>query len=109
MSARTLLDKLWDAHEILRRDDGVSLLWFDRHFVHEGSHHAFAKLAARGAIKYMDENGVTLPELDQLQVDAEVERPALAQLEALHETEEDIKVTWKWRPLTAKANSARGA
>jgi hypothetical protein len=30
-------------------------------------------------------------------------------LEALHETEEDIKVTWKWRPLTAKANSARGA
>lgn len=44
----TLLDKLWDAHEILRRDDGTSLLWVDRHWVHEGSHHAFAKLAARG-------------------------------------------------------------
>ncbi len=48
MTARTLLDKLWDAHEILRRADGMSLLWVDRHLVHEGSHHGFAKLAARG-------------------------------------------------------------
>lgn len=47
MSA-SLLDKLWSAHEVLKRDDGVSLLWVDRHFVHEGSHHAFAKLTARG-------------------------------------------------------------
>ena len=45
---RTLLDKLWQAHEIVRRDDGASLLWVDRHLVHEGSHHAFAKIAARG-------------------------------------------------------------
>ena len=44
---RTLLDKLWDAHEILRRDDGASLLWVDRHFVHEGSHHAFAKIGQK--------------------------------------------------------------
>ncbi|WP_137701587.1 3-isopropylmalate dehydratase large subunit [Marimonas lutisalis] len=48
MSARTLLDKLWDGHEILRRDDGASLLWVDRHLVHEGSHHAFAKIGERG-------------------------------------------------------------
>jgi len=45
---RTLLDKLWDAHEILLRADGTSLLWVDRHLVHEGSHHAFARLKARG-------------------------------------------------------------
>jgi 3-isopropylmalate/(R)-2-methylmalate dehydratase large subunit len=44
----TLLDKLWDAHEILQREDGTSLLWVDRHLVHEGSHHAFAKLAEKG-------------------------------------------------------------
>lgn len=44
----TLLDKLWQTHEIMRRDDGLSLLWVDRHLVHEGSHHAFAKLAQRG-------------------------------------------------------------
>ena len=34
------MDKLWSAHEIVRRDDGASLLWVDRHYVHEGSFHA---------------------------------------------------------------------
>ena len=48
MTPRTLLDKLWDAHEIARREDGASLLWVDRHLVHEGSHHAFAAIAKRG-------------------------------------------------------------
>lgn len=44
----TLLDKLWASHEILRREDGASLMWVDRHLVHEGSHHGFANLKARG-------------------------------------------------------------
>jgi len=49
MSApRTLLDRLWEMHEIHRRDDGASLLWVDRHLVHEGSHHGFRKIAERG-------------------------------------------------------------
>ncbi|MDG1168953.1 MAG: 3-isopropylmalate dehydratase large subunit [Sulfitobacter sp.] len=47
--ALTLLDRLWATHEILLREDGTSLLWVDRHLVHEGSHHAFAKLKDRGA------------------------------------------------------------
>jgi 3-isopropylmalate/(R)-2-methylmalate dehydratase large subunit len=46
---QTLIDKLWAAHEIVRRDDGEALLWVDRHYVHEGSFHAFGKLAERGA------------------------------------------------------------
>jgi 3-isopropylmalate/(R)-2-methylmalate dehydratase large subunit len=45
---QTIIDKLWAAHEILCRDDGESLLWVDRHYVHEGSFHAFARLAERG-------------------------------------------------------------
>lgn len=45
---RTLFDKLWDAHAIVTREDGETLLWVDRHFIHEGSHHAFAKIAGRG-------------------------------------------------------------
>ena len=45
---KTLLDKLWQSHEILQREDGASLLWVDRHLVHEGSHHAFARINARG-------------------------------------------------------------
>ena len=46
--SRTLFDKLWDAHAVLTREDGATLLWVDRHYVHEGSHHAFRALAARG-------------------------------------------------------------
>jgi 3-isopropylmalate/(R)-2-methylmalate dehydratase large subunit len=42
-----LLDKLWQQHEIVRRDDGESLLWVDRHFVHEGSFHAFDQMRGR--------------------------------------------------------------
>jgi 3-isopropylmalate/(R)-2-methylmalate dehydratase large subunit len=49
MSApRTLFDKLWDAHVIATRADGEALLWVDRHFLHEGSHHAFRQLEAKG-------------------------------------------------------------
>ncbi|PRY60188.1 3-isopropylmalate/(R)-2-methylmalate dehydratase large subunit [Vreelandella songnenensis] len=43
----TLFDKVWRAHEIHRGESGQSLLWIDRHFVHEGSFHAFNKLAER--------------------------------------------------------------
>ena len=46
---RTLFGKVWDAHEVVTREDGQALLWIDRHFVHEGSHHAFGKLRASGA------------------------------------------------------------
>ncbi|HUN11534.1 MAG TPA: 3-isopropylmalate dehydratase large subunit [Rhabdaerophilum sp.] len=46
---RTLFDKLWDSHVIVTREDGEALLWVDRHFVHEGSHHAFRALGARNA------------------------------------------------------------
>ena len=35
-------------HEIVQRD-GEVLLWVDRHYVHEGSFHAFSRLAERGA------------------------------------------------------------
>ena len=45
---RTLFDKVWDSHVIATREDGETLLWVDRHFVHEGSHHAFRQVDARG-------------------------------------------------------------
>lgn len=46
--ARTLFDKLWDSHVIARRDDGACLVWVDRHYVQEGSFHAFDKVRQRG-------------------------------------------------------------
>jgi 3-isopropylmalate/(R)-2-methylmalate dehydratase large subunit len=48
MTPRTLFDKLWDSHVVATREDGEALLWVDRHFVHEGSHHAFRQLDAKG-------------------------------------------------------------
>jgi 3-isopropylmalate/(R)-2-methylmalate dehydratase large subunit len=33
--ARTLYDKLWDAHLVDQDDDGICLLYIDRHLVHE--------------------------------------------------------------------------
>ena len=45
----TLFDKVFDAHVVVRREDGQCLLWIDRHFLHEGSFHAFNKLKERGA------------------------------------------------------------
>ena len=52
----TLFDKLWRTHEVITREDGATLLWVDRHFVHEGSFHAFDQLTALGA-------GVARPDL----------------------------------------------
>jgi 3-isopropylmalate/(R)-2-methylmalate dehydratase large subunit len=45
----TLVDKIWNAHVVLAREDGRTLIAIDRHFVHEGSHHGFAQVRARGA------------------------------------------------------------
>jgi len=35
MSGKTLYDKLWQMHEVTRRDDGSSLIYIDRHILHE--------------------------------------------------------------------------
>ncbi len=35
MAGKTLYDKLWEMHEVSRRDDGSSLLYIDRHILHE--------------------------------------------------------------------------
>mgnify|MGYP001593720059 CR=1 FL=1 len=50
MAGKTLYDKLWDAHVVRHNDDGTSLLYIDRHLVHEvTSPQAFEglRLAAR--------------------------------------------------------------
>ena len=35
MSPKTLYDKIWDDHFVTNRDDGSSLIYIDRHLVHE--------------------------------------------------------------------------
>ena len=49
MSApRTMFEKIWDRHVIVKRGENEALLHVDRNFVHEGSFHAFGALAAAG-------------------------------------------------------------
>jgi len=46
---RTLYEKIWDAHVVETRDDGTSLIYIDRHLVHEvTSPQAFEALRAAG-------------------------------------------------------------
>ncbi len=48
-TARTLYEKIWDAHVVSRRDDGTSLIYIDRHLVHEvTSPQAFEALRMAG-------------------------------------------------------------
>src|SRR5258708_31521408 len=48
MTQLTLFDKIWAQHEILKAENGNSLLWIDRHYIHEGSFQGFDKVEARG-------------------------------------------------------------
>jgi len=45
----TLFDKLWSAHQIVQRENGDTLLWVDRLYLHEGSFHAFEQLKQRSS------------------------------------------------------------
>lgn len=45
---QTLVDKLWSSHTITQREDDAALLWVDRHYIHEGSFHAFSQMKACG-------------------------------------------------------------
>ncbi|UAY54980.1 3-isopropylmalate dehydratase large subunit [Arachidicoccus terrestris] len=49
MSKKTLFDKIWDTHEVKKIQDGPSVLYIDRHFIHEvTSPQAFKGLEKRG-------------------------------------------------------------
>jgi 3-isopropylmalate/(R)-2-methylmalate dehydratase large subunit len=44
---RTLLDKIWERHAVVEREDGRTLLYVDRHLIHDGSRRAFEVLGER--------------------------------------------------------------
>lgn len=43
----SLFEKIWHKHLIVERESGPSLLYIDRHIIHEGSFHAFSALRDR--------------------------------------------------------------
>ena len=49
MAGRTVYDKIWDAHAVAERDDGMTMLYIDRHLLHEvTSPQAFEGLGLAG-------------------------------------------------------------
>ncbi|GHG14624.1 3-isopropylmalate dehydratase large subunit [Paracoccus aerius] len=62
-SARTLYDKIWDAHVVDRQDDGTCLLYIDRHLVHEvTSPQAFEGLRMTGRTVRAPERTIAVPD-----------------------------------------------
>ena len=39
---RTLFEKIWERHVVHQREDGHTLLYVDRHLIHDGSRRAFS-------------------------------------------------------------------
>ena len=49
MAGRTVYDKIWDAHVVADRDDGMTIIYIDRHLLHEvTSPQAFEGLSLAG-------------------------------------------------------------
>ena len=90
---RTLYEKIWDAHVVETRDDGTSLIFIDRHLVHEvTSPQAFEALRLAGrtvrrpdlTLAVPDHNLPTTPRIDAAGNRIPIADPqSAAQLEAL--------------------------
>ncbi len=63
MAAKTLFDKIWDSHVISQIEGGPSVLYIDKHFVHEvTSPQAFEGLRNRGLDVFTKEDTVATPD-----------------------------------------------
>jgi len=61
--ARTLYDKIWDAHVVREEEDGTALLYIDRHLVHEvTSPQAFEGLRLAGRDLWRKESILAVPD-----------------------------------------------
>ncbi|MGE4610052.1 MAG: 3-isopropylmalate dehydratase large subunit [Paracoccaceae bacterium] len=98
MTAKTLYDKIWDAHLISEDEDGTSLLYIDRHLVHEvTSPQAFEGLRAAGRKVHAPEKTIAVPDhnvpttLDRVSGVVKNEESRI-QLEALDKNARDFGV-----------------
>ena len=97
MTAKTLYDKIWDAHVVHEADDGTCLLYIDRHLVHEvtspqafeGLRMAGRKVRAPGATVAVPDHNVATT-MDRLEGIKEEE--SRIQVEALRENCRDFGI-----------------
>jgi 3-isopropylmalate/(R)-2-methylmalate dehydratase large subunit len=63
MTGKTLYDKIWDAHLVHEAEDGTSLLYIDRHLVHEvTSPQAFEGLRMTGRKVHAPDKTIAVPD-----------------------------------------------
>lgn len=83
---RTLYEKIWDAHEVERREDGTSILFIDRHLVHEvTSPQAFEALRISGRKVRRPELTLAVPDHNlptTARIDASGKRIPIADVES---------------------------
>ena len=61
-AARTMFEKIWQRHVVVDRDDGYTLLYIDRHLMHDGSAAGFAKLRERNMKLRRPDRGFATPD-----------------------------------------------
>jgi 3-isopropylmalate/(R)-2-methylmalate dehydratase large subunit len=59
---RTMFEKIWQRHVVVDRDDGYTLLYIDRHLMHDGSAAGFALLRERGLKLRRPDRGFATPD-----------------------------------------------
>jgi len=70
----TLFDKIWDAHVVTQIEGGPSVVYIDRHLVHEvTSPQAFAGLDKRGIKAFRPQNTVATPDHNVPTVDQHIQ------------------------------------
>src|SRR5260370_19014551 len=61
-AARTMFEKIWQRHGVVDRADGYTLLYVDRHLMHDGSAAGFAQLRTRGWKLRRPDRGFATPD-----------------------------------------------
>ena len=100
MAGRTLYDKLWDQHEVKKRDDGSSLIYIDRQLLHEvTSPQAFEGLRVAGRKPWRIDTNLATPDHNVPTTDrsggvAGIEDPvSRIQVQTLDDNCEDFGIT----------------
>ena len=61
-ATRTMFEKIWQRHVVVDRDDGNTLLYVDRHLMHDGSAAGFARLRDRKVKLRRPDRGFATPD-----------------------------------------------
>ncbi|MEL6203971.1 MAG: 3-isopropylmalate dehydratase large subunit [Pseudomonadota bacterium] len=97
MTAKTLYDKIWDAHVVHEAEDGTCLLYIDRHLVHEvTSPQAFEGLRMAGRPVRAPEKTVAVPDhnvpTDPDRLSGIKDEQSRIQVEALRQNAKDFGI-----------------